>query len=191
MEMLAEMEGTDEDLKGLNHAEHKPEDDMQTDEWMYELKHRKSWSTGNYVPTDDSWKPARATLTDAQVKAIGQSWEAVSDPTSLGRSFHDRVVKVKKTPGLDKEKQATRLSEIVRSISKYCSTAQTKLVVPEVTSAYDTYGLEDKEVLTVFGESLYACLAEAAGAAFTPEAKKAWTAAYNNIVHEAFPSAKE
>lgn len=42
MEMLAEMEGDDEKLKGLNEAEHKPEDDMQTDEWMYELKQRKS-----------------------------------------------------------------------------------------------------------------------------------------------------
>ncbi|KAJ9467514.1 hypothetical protein DIPPA_14091 [Diplonema papillatum] len=61
MEMLAQMEGSDEMLAGLNVAELKPEDNMQTDEWMYELKHRKSWATGNFVPSDKSKDAAPTT----------------------------------------------------------------------------------------------------------------------------------
>ncbi|KAJ9467513.1 hypothetical protein DIPPA_14134 [Diplonema papillatum] len=52
MEMLAQMEGSDEALAGLNVAELKPEDNMQTDEWMYELKNRKSWVDGQHIPSN-------------------------------------------------------------------------------------------------------------------------------------------
>jgi len=41
MEFLSEMSGDDERLRKLNEAELKPEDQMHTDEWMYELRERE------------------------------------------------------------------------------------------------------------------------------------------------------
>ncbi|KAJ9445025.1 hypothetical protein DIPPA_29278 [Diplonema papillatum] len=58
MEMLAQMEGTEDALRSLNHAEIKPEDSMHTDEWMYELKNKKEWATGEHVPEGKQPKPA-------------------------------------------------------------------------------------------------------------------------------------
>ena len=41
MEFLTEMDGSEEAMQRLNQAEIKPEDTMQTDEWMYELRERE------------------------------------------------------------------------------------------------------------------------------------------------------
>eukprot|EP00756_Hemistasia_phaeocysticola_P021046 Hpha_TRINITY_DN15753_c4_g4::TRINITY_DN15753_c4_g4_i1::g.39258::m.39258 len=41
MEFLSEMSGDDERLRKLNEAQLKPEDQMQTDEWMYELREKE------------------------------------------------------------------------------------------------------------------------------------------------------
>eukprot|EP01062_Namystynia_karyoxenos_P044035 TRINITY_DN3230_c0_g2_i1.p1 TRINITY_DN3230_c0_g2~~TRINITY_DN3230_c0_g2_i1.p1 ORF type:complete len:1144 (+),score=380.84 TRINITY_DN3230_c0_g2_i1:118-3549(+) len=41
MEFLSEMEGDDERLQKLTEAQLKPEDQMQTDEWMYELREQE------------------------------------------------------------------------------------------------------------------------------------------------------
>eukprot|EP01065_Artemidia_motanka_P025279 TRINITY_DN3027_c0_g1_i1.p1 TRINITY_DN3027_c0_g1~~TRINITY_DN3027_c0_g1_i1.p1 ORF type:complete len:1114 (+),score=336.58 TRINITY_DN3027_c0_g1_i1:145-3486(+) len=41
MEFLSEMDGDEERLKRINEAQLKPEDQMQTDEWMYELREKE------------------------------------------------------------------------------------------------------------------------------------------------------
>ena len=190
MEMLAEMEGTEEDLKGLNHAEHNPEDDMHTDEWMYELKHRKSWTTGKYVPSDDSWKPKKELLTDSQVQIVKTTWEGL-DALSFGKTLHGAIAIEKPsevTDPLDVTEQSQQIASILSTTVNNIDDPS-KLPTAELQKLSKAYDISGAEIVTVFAEHALQCLGSLINP-FTPTTQTAWKNTINLLISTSLESAK-
>eukprot|EP01060_Flectonema_neradi_P028844 TRINITY_DN38888_c0_g1_i1.p1 TRINITY_DN38888_c0_g1~~TRINITY_DN38888_c0_g1_i1.p1 ORF type:complete len:231 (+),score=52.61 TRINITY_DN38888_c0_g1_i1:53-694(+) len=201
MEMLAEMEGSEEALMELNNAEHKPEDEMQTDEWMYELKHRKSWATGMYVPSGENGEEEKLTLdsknlendgrapsswqehlSTEQVDCVIKSWEKIPKD-GFGKVMHERLLKMRKNTEstLDSEEQAKQIVATVDvAVKQILNVANIDTVAASLNLRVQEYNLPADEALLIFGEALLASVA-ATAADFSPEEREAWGCAYRVI----------
>eukprot|EP01064_Diplonema_japonicum_P031822 TRINITY_DN5812_c1_g1_i1.p1 TRINITY_DN5812_c1_g1~~TRINITY_DN5812_c1_g1_i1.p1 ORF type:complete len:208 (+),score=44.50 TRINITY_DN5812_c1_g1_i1:54-677(+) len=196
MEMLAEMEGSEETLKGLNDAEHRPEDSMQTDEWMYELKHRKSWATGKYVPGSDNeglklnqdnieeggrappnWQEK---LSQQQVKLVKESWAAVKDKSAFALTVHETVIKTHpEAADAVKDEQAGNVVTTVDSaVAEIASPENLTPALVLLSQCYKSYKLTEPETCPLFGDAVISSLAVALGSGFTTEIREAWGSAY-------------
>ena len=202
MEMLAEMEGSEEALMGLNNAEHKPEDEMQTDEWMYELKHRKSWATGMYVPSVDkngdgekltldsthfedggrappSWQEH---LSPIQVDLVIKSWTNLPRE-NFGKAMHEKLLKHRtSSEPLNNDEQVQKIILTVdTAVKQILNVANVQTVATSLNSRIEEYQLPVEEALLIFGDELLVSISTISGNNFTTEEREAWGSAYKFI----------
>ena len=202
MEMLAEMEGSDERLQSLNTAEHKPEDAMQTDEWMYELKHRQSWATGKYVPQDNeelkldskhfddgarppsSWQEH---LVPQQIELVRESWCKIPKE-AFAKSMHHLLLKSGDKDGSlfegKEDEQATKIISTVEAVKEILDDNNNNMsvVVDIVLARVREYDLPEDEALSLFGDALLNSIIKLSGEDFTGAHTEAWGSAYKFLV---------
>eukprot|EP01059_Diplonema_ambulator_P012009 TRINITY_DN22102_c0_g1_i1.p1 TRINITY_DN22102_c0_g1~~TRINITY_DN22102_c0_g1_i1.p1 ORF type:complete len:220 (+),score=72.24 TRINITY_DN22102_c0_g1_i1:62-661(+) len=189
MEMLAEMEGSEETLRGLNDAEHRPEDSMQTDEWMYELKHRKSWATGKYIPSSEgdlkvskegeeggvppNWQER---LSQEQINMVKDMWCIVGDKKKLALEVHEKIVKIHpEARDLVPDEQAQKIIKTIDTTVNDLTAPSSKPSTILLTQLFKDYRLTDQNT---YPHAVISAMAATLGDKYTPAARDAWCTAY-------------